>query len=314
MTNAADNELWAVTSFFNPTGAIRRLENYREFKRSLGIPLVTVEWSWERGPKHVLKGGDADILIQLSGPDLLWQKERLLNIGIGALPTDCRYVAWLDCDVLFDNPQWHRPVVEQLYKFPLVQPFGSLINLGPDYQPTAKGNPGGQTRRPVGNQAEWVGLPSDFLQHELTGLNVACGYAWAGRVEILRKHHLYDACVVGSGDRAIFSAAVGRSKDAAAYMRMNSSRLKHYLSWAESFYKEIGGLTGWTSVPMRNMWHGSISDRKYEQRHVDFVKFDFDPCKDISLAPSGCWQWASDKVDMHQYVVDYFFSRNEDGR
>jgi len=303
------NSFWAITSFFNPTGSARRLYNYHLFRQALELPLVTVEWSWTKGPGLQLRDADAEILIQLSGPDLIWQKERLLNLAIKALPMDCRYVAWLDCDVIFDNPCWHDLVALKLEECPVVQPYDALVNLGPDGQPLQADKLGGRVRRPIGNPAIQASIPWDSLRH---GMNVICGYAWAGRTELLRKHSLYDACVIGSGDLAIFNAAIGRFADTAAYMRMNSSRLTHYLTWANPFYKDVAGRTGWVSGQMRNLWHGSILGRKYEQRHIDFEAYDFDPVQDLEIDVSGCWRWATAKPEMRAFLIDYFFGRNED--
>jgi hypothetical protein len=124
-----DGSFWAITSYFNPTGSARRLHNYRVFRQALSLPLITVEWSWTKGTGHQLTAEDAEMMIQVSGPDLLWQKERLLNLAIKALPVDCRYVAWLDCDVLFDDPNWHESVASQLNDYPLVQPYDELVHL-----------------------------------------------------------------------------------------------------------------------------------------------------------------------------------------
>ena len=96
--------LWAVTSYFNPTGSKRRFANYHAFRRALGVPLLAVEWS--RDGRFELGESDADIVVQIGGGDLMWQKERLLNIGIGRLPASCREVAWLDCDIVLERFGW----------------------------------------------------------------------------------------------------------------------------------------------------------------------------------------------------------------
>src|SRR5262245_2641530 len=93
------SDLWAITCYFNSSGYKSRLENYRRFRQRLTVPLVTVELSF--GSEFVLKPNDADILIQLIGGDVLWQKERLLNLALGSVPEACDKIAWLDCDVFF---------------------------------------------------------------------------------------------------------------------------------------------------------------------------------------------------------------------
>jgi hypothetical protein len=79
-----DRKLWAITYYFNPMRYESRRLNYRVFRRRLGIPLLAVELSFD-GISD-LGRDDADILVSLHGGDILWQKERLLNLALGALP------------------------------------------------------------------------------------------------------------------------------------------------------------------------------------------------------------------------------------
>src|SRR5215204_6644330 len=101
--SSADNHpaqpLWAITSYFNPMRYGRRLANYRLFREHLKVPLLTVELSFG-AEDFELREGEADILVQLRGQDILWQKERLLNVALGELPSGCTKVVWLDCDVV----------------------------------------------------------------------------------------------------------------------------------------------------------------------------------------------------------------------
>jgi hypothetical protein len=56
------------------------------FRANLGAPLVTVELSFDG--RFELTDQDADVLIQLCGGALLWQKERLLNLALKAVPSN----------------------------------------------------------------------------------------------------------------------------------------------------------------------------------------------------------------------------------
>src|SRR5262249_46941224 len=90
--------LWAISSYFNPAGFRRKLANYRLFRERLIVPLVTVELAY--GPNFQLTEGDADVLVQIRGRDVMWQKERLLNLALQALPGECKNVVALDCDII----------------------------------------------------------------------------------------------------------------------------------------------------------------------------------------------------------------------
>jgi len=310
---ALDNAFWVISSYFNPMGSNRRLQNYRVFRRALKAPLATVEWVWTKRQMAQLNNEDADILKTIVGPDLLWQKERMLNEAVRILPRDCKYVAWLDCDILFDNPEWTHQVVEALQSYDIVQPYSICINLSPDGRPIEPDKLGGKPKHTLANPETRKSLSQNALRHELRGLGVGCGHAWAARVELLRKHGLYDACILGSGDRAIFSAALGRAEDASSYMRMNLCRTEHYLGWAMPFHKTVQGRVGWISGRIDHLWHGSIIDRRYEQRHIEFAAYGFVPTKHLTIDKSGSWRWRNQDSPMATYVEQYFRQRNEDG-
>ena len=120
--------MWALTTYFNPVRYKRRLSNYRIFRSNLHIPLVTVELSFD-GHFELTKN-DADVLIQLSGGAVLWQKERLLNIAIKSVPSDVKNIAWLDCDILFKRKDWVEEAERQLNeRYNIIQLFSKVIYL-----------------------------------------------------------------------------------------------------------------------------------------------------------------------------------------
>lgn len=100
----AGGSLWAITSYFNPVGYRRRRENYRLFRERLAVPLATVELSFDG--RFELGPGDAEALLQIHAGDVMWQKERLLNLALRLLPDTCDKIAWLDCDVVFTRDDW----------------------------------------------------------------------------------------------------------------------------------------------------------------------------------------------------------------
>ena len=127
------DKFWAITSYFNPIGYKNRLKNYRFFRQRLAMPLVAVELSFGGG--FQLQPGDADALIQVHDGDVLWQKERLLNIALAAVPDECDKIAWLDSDVLFEDSDWVERAGRLLEQFALVQLFESRYDLPPNSLP-----------------------------------------------------------------------------------------------------------------------------------------------------------------------------------
>ena len=129
--------MWAITAYYNPVRYKRRLLNYRIFRANLGVPLVTMELSFDG--RFELTHDDADILIQVSGGAVLWQKERLLNVAIKSVPKIAKNIAWLDCDVIFERTDWMHEAELKLNEANIVQLYSDLVDLGPeDYQSNIK--------------------------------------------------------------------------------------------------------------------------------------------------------------------------------
>ena len=114
-------DLWAITAYFNPMRFKSRRANYQVFRERLDLPLVAVELAHDFD--FDLRDADADVLIRVRAGDVMWQKERLLNIALSGLPADCGRVVWIDCDVVFESGGWAGRLDQLFDRFPLVQAF-----------------------------------------------------------------------------------------------------------------------------------------------------------------------------------------------
>jgi hypothetical protein len=314
MGDAPSGNLWAITCYFNPMGYRRRLANYRVFRQHLAVPLVTVELSFDG--RFQLQPEDADILEQLQGGDVLWQKERLLNVAVRALPASCQKVAWLDCDIIFADKDWVDRAGTALEEWPLVHLFHARHEVPRDaaLDPFGSWEMYPTSQSVVYRVAVGEATPEEVYMHgNPQTRRSSAGLAWASRREVLEEHGLYDACIVGGGDRAILCAALGEFHRLAVGSGMNARRMEHYLSWARPFFDRIRGKVGYILGHVFHLWHGDLADRGQRERHDQLAQFDFDPFTDLALAPSGAWRWNSGKRDLHAFVQRYFASRKEDG-
>lgn len=307
-------DLWAITCLFNPAGYASRVHNYRTFRRHLGLPLVAVELAFD-DRAFSLGTGDAERLVQIRDGDRLWQKERLLNLALARLPDSCTRVVWLDCDVIFPDPRWPDDVAAALDAWRMVQVFGDLEDLAPGDD----GSDGGESVHVSGavvREHERGRLPAGFFSR--TGGRTApgssvTGIGWAFHRDDLAEFGLYDACVMGSGDRAMTCAALGRHDELARALHLNAARRRHYLEWARPFERCMRGRLSWVEGRALHLWHGSFEDRGSGHRSREFAAFDLDPYEDIEIGPSGAWRWASARPEMHAWVARYFEGRREDG-
>lgn len=223
------SSLWLITTYFNPLGWRSRRDNYHTFRRHLDARLLTVSWSPEGN--HELEEGDADILIRVDGGDLMWQKERLINIGLAHLPDDCDLVGWVDCDILFQDPLWQQQAIEALSGHEVIQLFGNVEHLKPN-SPVDKSLQSNERRPSI--IKDWANSQDQdlFLAQELRNRELrpsgrldhdpqspSNGFAWAAqRSWLAGLGGLPDRAIVGSGDLMCALSLLGCMQELAAQM------------------------------------------------------------------------------------------------
>ncbi|HKX30624.1 MAG TPA: hypothetical protein VJ302_23245 [Blastocatellia bacterium] len=314
-------QLWGITTYFNPAGYRTKLRNLQLFSRRVrrqGLKLLVIELAFADG-EFTVNLDLADSILQIRTGTVLWQKERLLNIGIERLPDTCDKVVWLDGDILFSNDAWVSETGRRLEEYRVVQPYDTAVWLPP----------GGERQLDSGMPAEITaafdrlhGVAFAAVHHQsvadLAGSPARAhpGFAWAARRNILSAHGLYDRFIVGGGDLVTTS---GMYSDSTVWAGRSISRLfsSHQIvdlsRWTDAFYRDVNGSVGYVSGSVFHLWHGDFADRKYLKRYQTLKDFDFDPRADIELDGSGCWCWSSEKPELHRQVQEYFWNRREDG-
>ena len=314
MTSVSDSSLWAITTYYNPLEYRSRRENFRVFRDLLPVPLLAVEYS-TGSPQ--LEPCDADILVQLRGRDVMWQKERLYNIAREHLPPECRYVLWLDCDIAFSGEDWPQRVRDALESYAFIQPFDRLALLQEGARP------------PVQHEAQVLDWRTSLVALIAGGVDpraiygkwgvsltmkYAHGIAWAARREICDQFTFYDRLIVGGGDKAFTAALFGQHETLAPTFAFDEPYRSDYLSWAATAHAVAGGSLGFIEATACHLWHGAIALRGYDDRQEKLRDAGFKAMNDLGLDPeSGCWRWITDKPALHEHVRNHFIRRQEDG-
>lgn len=311
--------LWAITCFFNPAGRASRLRNYRIFRRQLEVPLLTVELALNGEPE--LTPSDADHLHQIrGGPEhILWQKERLLNLALEHLPAECTAVAWLDCDIVFANPEWPTQAKDLLAKHQLIQLFDRVVYLpqemsSMDLMKQALVDSASYYWQPgaVSNARKPHPLSYPKISQRGTSTTGNPGMAWAAQRPLLDRHGLYDRAIVGSGDLFLHAALFARDKQLDRRLPRGTPARQDFDRWASGLLEDLNTPVSHCSGTIFHCWHGELVNRGYNERHRAISQFDFDPATDIRLDNNGCWRWNSGKEELQLYLRQYFESRRED--
>lgn len=324
-------DLWVVTTYYNPVRWRSRRANFDVFRRRLEAPLLAIEWApdgrWELG------ADDAELLLQVSGGDIMWQKERLLAIALARLPAEARALAWLDGDVVFAQPGWAQRTLALLAAADVVQPFDRVTYLDaawtrrcaaePDLPVGSMLDAGLETRRSfldfhaqAGAATARLDLGQRFKSAPGGAYAIlarpAYGHAWAARVDVLRQVGWYERCVLGGGDLLHAYALIGQHEALLENHRsVGWDRYGHagYRCWAAT----LAGLRpACGSEQLLHLHHGALADRQYRSRIDGLAPFGLDVERDLEAGPGEPWRWARDRAALNDYVLAYLRNRNED--
>ena len=288
--------LYVVLPYFNYCGFKRRQELFIKFVHEIqnvkGIRVVVSELL---GPaplpklpvwKHIKNRSDTPV----------WMKEKLINVGIKMLPDDWKYVAWIDADITFLNPDWVQDTVEALQTNDIVQMFRTAVNLGPN-------NEAIKIDKGFGYMHADSGTP--YIKTDKYG-HWHPGYAWACTRKAFRVmgRSLLDWAILGSGDRHMAMAWIGRVLDSCP----GNIHMSYKVMLMEYQYKCQNFKVSYVPGTILHHWHGRFEDRKYKERWNVLVQHAFNPIEDITmslrLTPSG--------KRMEKDLKDYFEGRRED--
>ena len=318
---ASSHGLWVVTCYFNPCNYASRKDNYHQFRAQLKrqrVPVLLVELAASDAAAH-WDPTAATRYVRVLETDVLWAKERLLNIGIAALPDECTAVCWCDCDVLVARDDWAAACVEQLKRHRVVQPFGTSVFLAPDETP----------ERHCRYRTS-ISMARHFVQHtgrqSYSGTDQILvshpGYAWAARREVLaRIGGLYDRTVLGHGDLVMGLAFCHDPRVAPLAVDgwephwdpgWSTALLRHARAWQRRAADVVQGDVGFVHGALYHLWHGPPKRRQYHTRGAALAEFD--PDQHIETAPSGVLRWtaAARAAGIPDKVKAYFASRRED--
>lgn len=322
-----DKELAVVSCFYNPSGSRRRVANFKRFRQGIEkceVRCLAVELAFGSAPFQLEGGEDT---IQLRTIDVMWHKERLLNIGIERLLAEgYQKIAWLDGDIVFHDKDWPQRLSETLDKANLCQVFGkvAIVDTAQDYPLIAPSS--------VKYFLDRDNLHSQ-TPNNLPGLIQGCllwaqsGFGWAARADVLRQQLLFDKAIVGGADKLIFIASVSDNHSGKQFVSQTYSTVyceqcghrnrseaftESFLEWARAWHAAVDGKVTYANLQISDMYHGKRQDRNYLGRRELMYRHDYNPDNDVSIDESGCLAWASDNTGLHRDVESYFLSRRED--
>lgn len=303
------SDLIVITTYFNRCGNATKRRNYDLFidqMRGARVPCVTVECAFGDDAFELPESVD---VIQVRAKTLLWQKERLVNLAASWLPRDYEYVAWLDCDILFDNRNWAADLRRTLRQFKVAQVFETCLRLNQDNAP----GPGSDT---VESFAAVMNKSPGLLGAGRYDVHGHTGYGWAIRRDIFDAVGLYECAVSGSGHHFMAHAIYGDYNLCIRNaLKNDEAQISHLKELGARFHALVRGSLGVVPGRIQRLWHGDATNRRNFLRMHEITDLGFDPWTDLLVEPGSPLEWAPgmQKSGLKQYFANYFAGRREDG-
>jgi hypothetical protein len=308
-------QLYVIAVVSNPIRFKSRYKLYHQFAHEMkqaGVKLVTVEAAFGEREWHCVEPGNP-FHHQLRSSDEIWLKESMINYAIKRLPSDWKYVAWIDADVTFLNPTWATEALHQLQHFQIVQLFQHAIDMGPS---------GEVLKDSQGKSAVHHGFGFQHRSRAQRGKGYTFwhpGFAWAARreaIESLPYHRLMDCpAILGAGDHHMALAMVGRARESLPH-GIHPHYVEMVIQFEDHCRRYIKQDIGFVPGTIIHHFHGSKESRQYVKRWDILTKHQFDPYTDVSRDPFGLLAlvepWCDRQVRLRDDLRTYFRQRNED--
>ena len=300
--------LYVISPITNSARYRSRYHLYREFEKYIsdaGAILITIEAAHGDRSFEVTSASNPNH-IQVRTSHELWHKENLINIAVSRLPSDWKYVAWVDADVQFARKDIVAETIHQLQHYSVVQMFSHALDLGPQNQPLNTFD---------GFVSQWFknNFEASSKMEGYGGWHP--GYAWAMRRDAWdHLGGLLDFAVIGSADRYMACGLIGAMKyclgeKVEEFCPVYTEWAYEWQNRAETYIKRnIGFVDGL----LLHYFHGSKNKRGYFNRTKILWENEFNPAKDIKKDWQGLWQLTDQKFKLRNQLRAYFASRDED--
>lgn len=229
----------------------------------------------------------------------IWIKENLINLAISKLPQNWKYVAWIDADLTFLNPNWAINTMQKLCEYHVVQLFHTAVNMGPNGEAMKIDRSFAYMHRESGH--EWVKTYKYGFWHP--------GFAWAMRRDAYDQlGGLIDFGILGSGDHHMALAFIGKVDCSHPHNISKDYATKLMEFQTRAYNLELGYVPG----TILHHWHGRLEDRKYVERWQILTKGIYMPRVDVYKNNQGLIQLTPAGMRLAEKITNYFIERKED--
>lgn len=280
----------------------------KEMVNTPNVQLHVVEATYgDRHPECAPENGEYNYH-RVKAPSEIWLKENLINIGVkNLLPSDWKYLAWVDCDVHFRDSNWALNSIHQLQHYNIIQPwqsasdldfYGNVMNTWTSFGSLSAAD------KPMYHDKTRT---EQGYQYGHTGYAVACTRYFYENVQ-----KLADFNIVGAGDHLMLWACLNKV-DSTMPKTISAGYRKECEDWQRRAFFASAGIVGFTPGRIEHNWHGSKVKRQYWNRWEILTKNHYDPLTDIAYDSQGVLVLCGhNKYKIEHAIMKYNRSRQED--
>lgn len=315
--------LYVITPLFNSRRFRSRWKLYEDFAQevhSRGAILHTIEVAF--GARDFVVTDQVNSRhTRMRTMHEIWLKEQTINLAVQRLPSDWKYVAWVDADVTFARPDWADETKHLLQHHPVIQMWSQLHDMDSKHElmGTCTSFADGWVRGLLDNPAPTT--PTyQYPSRQRGGRSYpgAPGLAWAMERDAWNQlGGLIDCCILGAGDWYMAYALIGHL-DKVIPAEMNANLVAKLREWenraktSKWHERPIAGNLGVMSGVAFHHWHGPKVLRRYKSREKILYRNDYNPDTDLKVDSQGLYQLTGRCPELRRDIQRYFSERDED--
>jgi len=276
--------------FFAAGPSPRRNENLRKTLDELGSCDAKQVLIVDCDMGHVCTA-DLGSISHIVPGDVLWQKERLMQIGCEMLiKRGYKKIVCMDGDCLIRRKGWLQRASMLLKVNKAIQCFGRLRSIGDE-----------RTLVGTGAVAAW--------KRDGKLKRVTSGGVWGYHADIIKKPGLYQRCIVGSGDAVHYAGMFDPQSMVETYRDWGYSleMQQNLMLWAKRWQKAVAKRIDYVQCTAIFQSHGRRDGRGCGTRHL--LLRDYNPSKDVKVVAGEGLRWSRKKPSLHRRVAEYIRHR-----
>lgn len=210
-----------------------------------------------------------------------WIKEGMINLGMRRVLTmhpEANYLAWVDADVFFRDPNWALETIHQLQHFQVLQPWSDCADLGYHggiFQHFRSF--GYQHQRRIPKQTH-PGQPYQYAHS---------GFAWACTRKFWENTQgLLDCAPLGSADHHMAFAMIGEVEKT-VHGSMSAAFKRRCNEWQARVRRVTHDEVGFVHGRIEHMFHGPKKRRYYRERWQILIDHCYNPDTDLMYDAQG---------------------------